>query len=324
MIWMPVSNMPIRLGISRCLLGEPVRFDGGHKRDVFLVDVLGQHVEWVPVCPEVEIGLGTPRESLRLIGSLQRPHLIAVNTGHDHTQAMNAFSQRRLQELDSVGLCGFVFKKNSPSCGLERVRIYNQHGMPNRNGRGLFAGALLQSFPMLPVEEEGRLLDLSLRENFIARVFGYHRWHEFMRTDPDTSAMIRFHTQHKYLLLSHSRQHYERLGRLVANARCYTPAGLAVRYGYGFLEALTIKATVRKHADVLQHIAGHLKEILTKSERAELKGVFDDYRNRLVPLIAPLVLLKHFIESHHVSYLKNQVYFNPYPKEFMLRSHVPS
>ncbi|MCS6302613.1 MAG: DUF523 and DUF1722 domain-containing protein [Nitrospira sp.] len=317
-------NMPIRLGISRCLLGEPVRFDGGHKRDAFLVDMLGRHVEWVPVCPEVEIGLGTPRESLRLEGSLPFPRLITINTGHDHTQHMEAFSKRRLQELNSVGLCGFVFKKNSPSCGLERVRVYNRHGMPNRNGTGLFAQAFRQSFPLLPVEEEGRLLDLSLRENFIARVFGYQRWREFMLTEPDASAMIQFHTRHKYLLLSHSRKHYERLGRLVASAARYTPTGLVVRYGLDFVEALTVKATVRKHTDVLQHIVGHLKEILTASERTELAVVIEDYRNRLVPLVAPLVLLKHFIESYHVTYLKDQVYFDPYPKEFMLRSHVPS
>ncbi|MDC8447421.1 MAG: DUF523 and DUF1722 domain-containing protein [Nitrospira sp.] len=317
-------NMPIRLGISRCLLGEPVRFDGGHKRDAFLVDMLGRHVEWVPVCPEVEIGLGTPRESLRLEGSLPFPRLITINTGHDHTQHMEAFSKRRLQELNSVGLCGFVFKKNSPSCGLERVRVYNRHGMPNRNGTGLFAQAFRQSFPLLPVEEEGRLLDLSLRENFIARVFGYQRWREHMLTEPDASAMIQFHTRHKYLLLSHSRKHYERLGRLVASAARYTPTGLVVRYGLDFVEALTVKATVRKHTDVLQHIVGHLKEILTASERTELAVVIEDYRNRLVPLVAPLVLLKHFIESYHVTYLKDQVYFDPYPKEFMLRSHVPS
>ncbi len=318
------AKLPIRLGISRCLLGEPVRFDGGHKRDTFLVDVLGRHVEWVPVCPEMEIGLGTPRESLRLVGSSPRPHLITIKTGHDHTQAMEAFSKRKLQELDSMGLCGFVFKKNSPSCGLERVRIYNRHGMPNRNGIGLFTRAFRESFPLLPVEEEGRLLDLSLRENFIARVFGYHRWREFMRTEPDTSAMIQFHTRHKYLLLSHSRKHYEQLGHLVAHARRYTPAGLAVRYGHDFLEALAIKATVRKHTNVLQHIVGHLKKILSASQRVELTGVIEDYRNRLVPLVAPLVLLKHFIENYHVTYLKDQVYLDPYPKEFMLRSNVTS
>jgi uncharacterized protein YbgA (DUF1722 family)/uncharacterized protein YbbK (DUF523 family) len=284
--------------------------------------MLGRHVEWVPVCPEVEIGLGTPRESLRLVGSSQRPRLITINTGQDYTQAMNVFSKRRLQELEAVGLCGFVFKKNSPSCGLERVRIYNRRGMPNRNGTGLFARAFRRSFPFLPVEEEGRLLDLSLRENFIARVFGYQRWREFLRTEPNTSAMIQFHTKHKYLLLSHSRKHYEHLGRLVADGSRYAPHVLASRYGYGFLEALAFKATVSKHADALQHIAGHLKNILTAAEKRELAAVIADYRNRLVPLIAPLILLKHFTERYGLAYLKDQVYFDPYPKEFMLRSNV--
>ena len=315
---------PIRVGISRCLLGDAVRYDGGHKRDAFLVDVLGRHIEWVPVCPEVEIGLGTPREPLHLVGSPHNPHLIAIKSEHDHTQTMETFASRRIQALRSVDLCGFVFKQHSPSCGLERVKIYPRHGTPRRQGMGLFARAFCQSFPLLPVEEEGRLSDLSLRENFIGRVFGYRRWRVLVQGHPGRRAIIQFHTCHKYLLLSHSRRHYERLGLLVAQAGRYRPGDLAVRYGLDFLDALAVKATVSKHVNVLEHIAGHLKEILARSERAELAGGIDDYRKKLVPLAVPLVLLKHYIEQYQVTYLKDQVYFDPYPKELMLRSSVIS
>ena len=192
--------------------------------------------------------------------------------------------------------------------------------MPSQNGTGLFARALRQSFPLLPVEEEGHLLNLSLREHFIGRVFGYERWRKFMRARPDMSAMTRFHIRHKYLLLSHSPKHYARLGRLVANAGRSQVGDLAVRYGIGFLEALAVKATVGKHVNVLEHIAGHLKDVLAPSEKTELTDMIDEYRKRLVPLVVPLVLLKHYVERYHVTYLKEQVYFNLYPKELMLRS----
>lgn len=313
---------PLRIGISRCLLGEEVRFDGGHKRDSFLADTLSRYVEWVPVCPEVEVGLGMPREAMRLVSKVESPRLITIKTGVDHTHAMEHFSRRRVRELETLDLSGYVFKKDSPSCGLERVRIYNQHGMPARTGTGLFARAFLLHFPLIPVEEEGRLNDPILRENFIERVFCYRRWHELLRTRLARKALIDFHARHKYLLLAHSRDYFQVLGRLVADAKRSTTTELAQRYGAQFMDALKIKATVRKHVNVLNHLIGSFKDRLTPVEKDELRGVIDDYHKVLTPLVVPLTLIKHYVRSFEITYLQNQVYLSPHPKELMLRNRV--
>lgn len=313
---------PLRIGVSRCLLGEQVRYDGGHKRDSFLADTLSRYVEWVPVCPEVEVGLGMPREAMRLVGKVESPRLITIKTGVDHTHAMEHFSRRHVRELETLDLSGYVFKKDSLSCGLERVRIYNQHGMPARTGTGLFARAFLLHFPLIPVEEEGRLNDPILRENFIERVFCYRRWHELLRTRLTRNALIDFHTRHKYLLLAHSREHYQALGRLVAGAKRSTTTELAQRYGAQFMDALKIKATVRKHVNVLNHLIGSFKDRLTPVEKDELRGVIDDYHKGLTPLVVPLALIKHYVRSFEITYLQNQVCLSPHPKELMLRNRV--
>ncbi len=312
----------LRVGISQCLLGEEVRFDGGHKRDNFLVDTLGQYVEWVPVCPEVEVGLGTPREAMRLTGSNDAPRLVTIKTGVDHTEAMVRYSERRVNELQALDLSGYVFKKESPSCGMERVRIYNQHGMPNRQGVGLFARAFMEHFPLIPVEEEGRLNDPVLRDNFIERLFCYRRWQNLMRTRVSRHAVVEFHTRHKYLLMAHSRTHYQSLGRLVAQAKRLAPTELASRYGQDFMEGLKVKATVRKHVNVLNHIWPYFKDRLSKTEKEELMGVIHDYHGGLTPLIVPLTLIKHYVTIFDVAYIKDQFYLNPHPKELMLRNRV--
>jgi uncharacterized protein YbbK (DUF523 family) len=214
----PTPPSPIRIGISACLLGEQVRFDGGHKRDAYIVSTLGQCFQWVPVCPEMDLGLGTPRESLRLVGTPEAPHLVAPRAQRDYTEAMQRYAAERLTALVQLGLHGYILKKDSPSCGMERVRVYSQDGRVQRQGRGLFATALMQRLPLVPVEEEGRLQDLRLREHFITRVFAYYRWSEFMAMPPTRAALIHFHMQHKLTLLAHSRPHYEALGRLVARA----------------------------------------------------------------------------------------------------------
>lgn len=317
-----MTTATLRLGISRCLLGEEVRFDGGHKRDAFLTDVLGRYVEWVPVCPEVEAGLGTPREAMRLVGSPEQPRLVGFKSGKDHTRALEAMTASRLDDLAGVDLSGFVFKKDSPSCGIERVRTYNQHGMPGRKGVGLFARAFLSRFPLIPVEEEGRLCDPLLRENFIERVFCYRRWQDLMNTGATRQAVVRFHTVHKYLLLAHSVSHYRQLGRLVAQVSEYRPKDLALQYGELFMQALAVRATVRKHVNVLHHILGHFKERLDAQEKAELLGVIGDYHQGLTPLIVPLTLIKHYVQLFDVEYIREQVYLNPHPKELMLRNHV--
>jgi uncharacterized protein YbgA (DUF1722 family)/uncharacterized protein YbbK (DUF523 family) len=317
-----MTTAPLRLGISRCLLGEEVRFDGGHKRDNFLTEVLGRYVEWVPVCPEVEARLGTPREAMKLVGDHQDPRLVTIKSGTDHTRALETMTTNRIEELNELDLSGYVFKKGSPSCGIERVRIYNEHGMPSRNGVGLFARAFIEQFPLIPVEEEGRLCDPTLRENFIERVFCYRRWQDLVQSGVTRQALVQFHTIHKYLLLAHHPQQCEVLGRLIGQAHQYRPKELAHRYGELFMKTLAVKATVRKHVNVLQHILGYFKERLGAHEKAELLGVIGDYHCGLMPLIVPLTLIKHYVQIFDVSYIRDQVYLNPHPIEVMLRNHV--
>lgn len=312
----------LRIGISRCLLGDEVRFDGGHKQGPFLTQTFSQFVEWVPVCPEVEAGLGIPREAMRLTGTEQSPRLVTIRSQKDHTSALVRFSSHRIRELRAEGLDGFIFKKDSPSCGVSRVRIYNEHGMPNRKGVGLFAQAFMDEFPLIPVEEEGRLNDPGLRENFIERVFCYHRWRMLTQSRVSHRALVEFHTQHKFLLLAHSRPHYQKLGRLVADSKTYALTDLVWEYGTLFMDALKNKATVRKHVNVLQHLTGYFKKHLSGQQRHELVEVIQDYHHGLTPLIVPLTLIVHYVRLHQISYLLDQVYLNPHPKELMLRNHV--
>ena len=317
-----MTTSPLRVGISRCLLGEEVRFDGGHKRDTFLTEVLGRYVEWVPVCPEVEAGLGTPREAMRLVGGPQDPRLVTIKSGTDHTRALETMTKNRIEELKELDLSGYVFKTDSPSCGIERVRIYNEHGKPGRTGVGLFARAFIEQFPLIPVEEEGRLCDPTLRENFIERVFCYRRWQDLVQSGVTRQALVQFHTIHKYLLLAHHPQQCEVLGRLIGQAHQHRPKELAHRYGKLFMKALAVKATVRKHVNVLQHILGYFKQRLGAHEKAELLGMIGDYHHGLTPLIVPLTLIRHYVQIFDVTYILDQVYLNPHPKEIMLRNHV--
>ncbi len=316
------ESLPLRLGISRCLLGDGVRYDGGHKRDAFLVEVLGPYVEWIPVCPEVEAGLGTPRESMRLVGTPEDTRLVTIRTKIDQTDSLVHWAETRVQELGTLHLSGYVFKKDSPSCGMERVRIFNSHGMPATRGVGLFARAFLERFPLTPVEEEGRLCDPVLRDNFIERVFAYHRWLTLLQDGLTRQKLVQFHTVHKYLLLAHSPEHYRTLGALVAEPQRMTPRELGVRYGALFMEALAKKATVRKHVNVLQHLVGHFRRHLTTNQRREVLDVIGEYHGGLVPLIVPITLVRHYVRLFDVPYVRDQVYLNPHPKELMLRNHV--
>jgi uncharacterized protein YbgA (DUF1722 family)/uncharacterized protein YbbK (DUF523 family) len=318
----PFLSHPLRIGVSRCLLGDEVRYDGGHKRDEFLVDVLGRYVEWVPICPEVETGMPIPREAIRLVGDPRKPRLQTVQNGHDVTNLLTRFSKRRVQQLESLELSGYVFKGGSPSCGIDRVRVFNRHGMPTWDGIGVFARAFMERFPLIPVEEEARLCDPMLRENFIERIFGYQRWRAIQNGSVARHAVVEFHTIHKYAVLAHSRAHYQSLGRLIAQADRFHPRDLLQRYGEIFMNALRVKATVRKHVTVLNHLIGHFKTTLQPAERTELHGIIEDYRRSLVPLVVPLTLVKHYVIRHDIAYLRNQVYLNPHPKELMLRNHV--
>jgi uncharacterized protein YbgA (DUF1722 family)/uncharacterized protein YbbK (DUF523 family) len=316
------AERPIRIGISSCLLGQKVRFDGGHKRDAFLVDTFGAFVEWVPVCPEVELGLGIPREALRLVRKGDEIRMVNTRSGRDISTEMRQWARARVDALAGEDLSGYVLKKDSPSCGMERVKIYAEAGMAEKNGRGYFAEALMGRFPRLPVEEEGRLSDPRLRDNFVERVFAYVRLRALFAARWTVGDLVRFHTAHKMALLAHSAEGYAELGRLVARAKSLDRAALETRYRELFMDALAKMATARRHANVLLHMAGHFKDLLEADEKQEMLGSIEDYRLGLVPLVVPLTLIKHHVRRHKVEYLAGQVYLDPHPKELMLRNHV--
>lgn len=320
----PAGDEPeIRLGISACLLGEEVRYNGGHKRDGFLVQTLGQYVAWYPVCPEVEIGLGVPRETIRLVGGTARPRLLAPASGLDHTATMEGWSERAAEEIASWGLHGFVLKKSSPTCGLFRVKVYQDSGIPLAEGRGVFSRILAERLPLLPLEEEGRLHDPGLRESFIDRVYSYARWCTLLEEDPTPGGLVRFHTAHKLSILSHDPKRYRELGRLVAEAGSLPWDELRDRYARLLAEALQVQATRGKHTNVLQHVAGFVKHELDRADKAELSQAIEDYRQGLLPLVVPLTLLRHHLRRYAApSWVQEQVYLHPYPRELMLRNHV--
>ncbi|MYL83523.1 DUF1722 domain-containing protein [Desulfovibrio aerotolerans] len=316
---------PIRVGVSACLLGQPVRYDGGHKCDRYVADTLGRYFEFVPVCPEVECGLGVPREAMRLVGDPDAPRLMTIKTGVDLTERMRSFAVARAQALAEENLCGFIFKSKSPSSGFTRVKVYNDKGAPAERGVGLFARAFLDRFPRLPVEDEGRLHDDKLRENFIERIFTLKRWRDTLAGDGQTSLtarVIAFTSRHKLLLMAHSPQLARQIGRLTAEAKNWPADALLQSYETLLMQALSLPATPAKHANVLQHIMGYFKTILTADEKVELNEVIDNYRLGLVPLIVPITLLGHYTRKYDVAYLKDQAYLTPHPIELKLRNHA--
>jgi len=311
----------LRLGVSACLLGNEVRFDGGHKRHPFLTDLLGPFVEWVPVCPEVEAGFGTPREAMHLVHAGGDVRLVTVRTRNDVTSQLQKAVTARLGQLATLDLDGYVLKKDSPSCGLFRVKVYGASGAPTRDGRGLFAAGLADAQPLLPLEEEGRLNDPRLRETFIERVFAFRRVRELRAAQVRAGDLMRFHARHKLQLLAHAPAAYARLGRLVASAKGRVARALLDTYAAGFMEALAVPATRGRHVNVLQHMAGYFDEADAGSRR-ELAATITDYGRGLVPLVVPLTLVAHHARRHEVRYLLDQVYLQPHPKELMLRNHV--
>jgi len=327
----PADAFRLRIGISACLLGEPVRFDGGHKRDPFLVDLLGRFADWVPVCPEAEAGFGTPRPAMHLVAAedgeedvTSRLRLLTVRDRRDLTTPLRTLTAARVAQLVEMDLDGYVLKKDSPSCGLFRVKVYpaNASGAAVRTGRGLFADALCRAMPLLPVEEEGRLGDARLRENFIERLFAYRRLRELMAARPRAADLVRFHTRHKLLLLAHAPRAYAELGRMVAGARAVVSKTLVTSYGASFMGALGALATRGRHANVLQHMAGYFKRLVDEPSRRHLEESIADYQQGLVPLVVPVTLIAHYARLHEVVYLLDQVYLQPHPKELMLRNHV--
>lgn len=312
----------IKLGISTCLLGQPVRYDGGHKLDRFLTETLGKYVEYVPVCPEVECGMPIPREAMHLEGDPESPRLVTIRTKIDKTEQMTGWAAKRVVDLEKDGLMGYIFKSDSPSSGMERVKVYNDKNMAIRKGVGLFARAFMDHFPLLPAEEEGRLHDPALRENFIERVFALARWRELLAANKGFGGLVEFHTKHKFLILSHSTKSYQEMGRLVAGAKRVPLQTLFDSYQKLLMEALRLRATPKKNANVLMHMAGYFKDQLSSGEKRELLEIIELYRKELVPLIVPITLLNHYVLIYDQPYLKGQYYLNPHPIELQLRNHV--
>ena len=315
-------NITIKIGISSCLLGNKVRYDGGHKLDRYIRDTLGQYFQFVPVCPEVECGLPVPRESMRLVGDMDSPRLMTTRTGVDHTRRMLTWAANRVQELEKEDLCGFIFKKDSPSSGMLRVKIYNTKGMAERKGSGLFAKAFMAHFPRLPVEDEGRLHDPRLRENFIERIFALRRWRSLLAGPWKTGRLVMFHSNEKLLILAHSPQHYRQMGKLVADGGQMAPGALYDAYERLFMAALMLKTTPSKNVNVLQHILGYFKHQLSADEKQEMLEILDSYRRGDVPLIVPVTLANHFVRKYSQPYLAGQSYLNPHPIALQLRNHV--
>jgi uncharacterized protein YbgA (DUF1722 family)/uncharacterized protein YbbK (DUF523 family) len=312
----------IKLGISACLLGRNVRYDGGHQHDRFLTDTLGRFVSYVPVCPEVECGLPVPREAMRLVGTPDASRLVTISTKKDYTEQMTAWARKRVRELETEDLCGFIFKSKSPSSGMERVKVYSvEGGPPSHNGVGMFARAFMVHFPFLPCEEDGRLHDPGLRENFIERIFVYRRWREVLAAGASAGALVGFHTRHKLLIMSHSVQYYREMGRLVGQGGLKAQE-VRERYQAMLMEALALKSTVKKHVNVLQHMMGYFKKVLSSDEKRELLEIIENYHREQVPLIVPVTLINHYVRKYGESYLAGQYYLNPHPLELKLRNHV--
>lgn len=315
-------SKPLKLGVSRCLLGEKVRYDGGHKRDGFVADTLGPFVEFVGVCPELECGMGVPREALRLEGDPAAPRLMTHNSRVDWTERMQSWGAERLDRLAEEELCGYIFKSKSPSSGMERIKVYDAKGHPSPKGVGIFARMFMDRFPLLPVEDEGRLHDAGLRENFLVRVFAFHRWRELLAEGLSLGRLVEFHARHKLLLMAHHPETYREMGRLVAKGRELPLNDLRDRYIEALMRGLAFKSTVKKNVNALTHAMGYFKRQLSADEKREMLEVIDEYHRELTPLIVPITLLNHYTRKYGEPYLSRQHYLRPHPAELKLRNHV--
>jgi uncharacterized protein YbgA (DUF1722 family)/uncharacterized protein YbbK (DUF523 family) len=316
------SESKIIIGISSCLLGETVRWNGGHKKDSYIDEVLGQFFDWVHVCPEMDVGMGVPREPVHLTGSLENLRLVGKQSKADWTAKMLRYSRGRINELQSLKIGGFIFKNNSPSCGIKGINIYPNKGRPRPVGVGLFANEFIKRHPVLPVEEEGRLRDPRIRENFLVRVFSYQRLQQLMDSRFSRAGIIDFHTHHKFLLLAHDRKKYSALDRLVAQSKQLSPAKFRHQYSALFMRVLSTQTTVKKNVDVLQHMLRYVKIYLDKEDKQDILQSIGDYHQGRVPLVVPLTLIKHYGRKYRIEALMDQVYLNPHPNELLLRNHV--
>ncbi|AUX72101.1 YbgA family protein [Erwinia pyrifoliae] len=311
----------IPVGISACLLGERVRFDGGHKRCEFAAQQLAPFLRYEPICPEMAIGLPTPRPALRLTEAAQGDISLSFSNGSDLpvTEKMQAFSEKKISQLHH--LCGYIVCAKSPSCGMERVRIYQPDNNNNRKaGTGVFTRELMAQMPWLPVEEDGRLHDPLLRENFVARVYALHEFNQLWRSGLTRARLMAFHTRYKLLLLAHSQPAYRQIGPFVAGIGQWASLeAFAREYRLRLMDLMQHPSTRSNHTNVLMHVQGYFRRELTSAQRQELAGVIDDYRQELLPLLAPITLLKHYMTQFPHPWLAGQRYFAPYPEVLRLR-----
>lgn len=317
----PCVSKP-KIGISACLLGAPVRYNAGHKESRWCSRILVEHFEFVPVCPEVAIGLGTPREPIRLVGD--KDHTQAVGTVHrdiNVTAPLAAYGEQMAGEL--TDLCGYIFMQKSPSCGLERVKIYRDNGAPQREGgRGIYAQAFCARHPDLPVEEEGRLCDPVLRENFLVRVGAYAQWQALLAEGLTRRGLTEFHSRFKYQLMANNPLQYKVLGKLLGSMGRGDAEQIGRRYFSELMQALKRCATRGTHSNALQHISGYLKRDIDAQDKQELQQLINQYREGIVPLVVPMTLLKHLFRIHPDPYIAQQTYLQPHPENLSLRNAI--
>lgn len=315
-----MSGIPV--GISTCLLGKEVRHDGGHKHSRYCTQVLSQHFDFQSICPELEAGLGVPRPAIHLREHPDGMRLIETKGSADHTDAMQELVNRIMPDL--ANLRGYILMAKSPSCGMERIKVHNPEGqVVRRDGQGMFAVALMRAYPLMPVEEEGRLNDDALRENFIERVFAYDDWMQNVAGgNLSAKALIEFHTRHKFQLLAHSEKIYRQLGPMLANLKSEALETIASRYIQGFMEAMTKRVSRGSHINVMQHLVGYLRDAMEGEDRKVLMEQIEAYGRGEVPLIVPMTLLRMAQRREPADYLKLQQYLTPYPDGLGLRNKV--
>jgi uncharacterized protein YbgA (DUF1722 family)/uncharacterized protein YbbK (DUF523 family) len=311
-----------KIAISACLMGAEVRYNGGHKQSSLCSHTLTDYFDFIAVCPEVAIGLGIPREPIRLVGDPEVPQAVgSVNPQLNVTRPLIEFGEQMAAELDDI--CGYIFMHKSPSCGLERVKVYHANGASVQgSGRGLYAQAFCARHPDLPVEEDGRLNDPVLRENFLTRVFAYSNWQQLLQKGLTRHGLIEFHSRYKYLLMAHHPVQYKTLGNLLGNMGLTSVEELGPRYFSELMGALKKCATRRTHTNVLQHISGYLKRVISPEDKQEMQQVIGQYRHGIVPLVVPLTLLKHHFRQHPVPYIAQQIYLQPHPENLSLRNAI--
>ncbi|MDP3300518.1 MAG: DUF523 and DUF1722 domain-containing protein [Sulfuricurvum sp.] len=313
----------MKLAISACLLGENIRFDGGHKRDRFITDQLSDFSEFIPFCPE-DLAFGTPRPSVRLVNIQGDIRVHSNKTGDDLTDALQQTSRNELSKLDSQSLCGIIFKSKSPSCGMKSAKMYLENGFTEGKEDGVFARLCRERYPLLPMEEEGRLEDAWLRENFVMQIFAYDAYEQFKASSPAMADLVRFHTVHKFMLQAKDEKLYRELGNIVGNREGFSFEAILGMYELGFKTAISRKSSIKKTRNVLEHLVGFFKKELTKSEKETLHTQISDYANKIIPLIVPLSTIHLYAQKYKTTYLLDQTFLNPYPKTLALRSHINS